>query len=52
MAPGVLTYSKFKIRMIWTSVIRISVVIDENYLELAVRTLHKAFGLEQGGVVA
>src|SRR5207237_27552 len=37
------------IRMISTSEIKISVVIDEMYLELAVRTLHKAFGLEDGG---
>ncbi|HUP91067.1 MAG TPA: aspartate kinase [Solimonas sp.] len=36
------------IRMISTSEIKISVVIDEMYLELAVRTLHKAFGLEDG----
>ena len=36
------------IRMISTSEIKISVVIDEMYLELAVRTLHKAFGLEEG----
>jgi aspartate kinase len=35
------------IRMISTSEIKISVVVDEMYLELAVRTLHKAFGLEQ-----
>ncbi len=35
------------IRMISTSEIKISVVIEEMYLELAVRTLHKAFGLEQ-----
>ncbi len=34
------------IRMISTSEIKISVVIDEKYLELAVRTLHSAFGLE------
>lgn len=34
------------IRMISTSEIKVSVVIDEKYLELAVRTLHKAFGLE------
>jgi aspartate kinase len=34
------------IRMISTSEIKISVVIDEKYLELAVRTLHHAFGLE------
>jgi len=35
------------IQMISTSEIKISVVIDEKYMELAVRTLHKAFGLEQ-----
>jgi aspartate kinase len=37
------------IQMISTSEIKISVVIDEKYLELAVRVLHKAFNLEQGG---
>jgi aspartate kinase len=35
------------IRMISTSEIKISVVIDEKYLELGVRTLHSAFGLDQ-----
>jgi aspartate kinase len=35
------------IRMISTSEIKISVVIDEKYLELAVRALHSAFDLEQ-----
>lgn len=35
------------IQMISTSEIKISVVIDEKYLELAVRVLHQAFGLEQ-----
>ncbi|KAF7599263.1 MAG: aspartate kinase [Candidatus Dactylopiibacterium carminicum] len=35
------------IQMISTSEIKISVVIDEKYLELAVRVLHKAFGLDQ-----
>ena len=35
------------ILMISTSEIKISVVIDEKYMELAVRTLHKAFDLEQ-----
>ena len=34
------------IDMISTSEIKISVLIDEKYLELAVRALHKAFGLE------
>jgi len=37
------------IEMISTSEIKISVVIDEKYTELAVRVLHKAFGLEQPG---
>jgi len=35
------------IRMISTSEIKISVVIDEKYLELAVRSLHGAFDLEK-----
>ena len=35
------------IQMISTSEIKISVLIDEKYLELAVRALHKAFGLDQ-----
>jgi aspartate kinase len=35
------------IQMISTSEIKTSVVIDEKYMELAVRTLHKAFDLDQ-----
>ena len=35
------------ILMISTSEIKISVVIDEKYMELAVRALHKAFELDQ-----
>jgi len=35
------------IHMISTSEIKISVVVDEKYLELAVRTLHDAFGLDK-----
>ncbi len=35
------------IQMISTSEIKISVVMDEKYLELAVRALHTAFGLDQ-----
>src|SRR5574340_1507377 len=35
------------IQMISTSELKISVVIDEKYLELAVRVLHKAFDLDQ-----
>ena len=34
------------IQMISTSEIKISVAVDKEYTELAVRTLHKAFGLE------
>lgn len=34
------------IQMISTSEIKIAVVIDEKYMELAVRVLHKAFGLD------
>jgi len=37
------------IQMISTSEIKISVVIEDKYLELAVRALHKAFDLEQQG---
>ena len=36
------------IRIISTSEIKISVGIDEKYLELAVRALHEAFGLDKG----
>ena len=39
--------SSINIHMISTSEIKISVVIDEKYLELGVRTLHAAFGLEE-----
>ena len=35
------------IQMITTSEIKISVIIDERYLELAVRALHTAFGLDE-----
>jgi aspartate kinase len=40
---------RINIRMISTSEIKISVVIDQKYLELAVRSLHAAFGLEKDG---
>ncbi len=43
----VLAEEGINIRMISTSEIKISVVVDEKYLELAVRALHKAFGLEK-----
>ena len=35
------------IQMISTSEIKIAVVVDEKYMELAVRALHRAFGLER-----
>jgi aspartate kinase len=38
---------KINIQMITTSEIKISVVIDEKYMELAVRALHSAFELDQ-----
>ena len=43
----VLAGEGINIRMISTSEIKISVVVDEKYLELAVRSLHKAFDLEE-----
>ncbi len=42
----VLSEEGINIQMISTSEIKISVVIDEKYLELAVRTLHSAFDLD------
>ena len=38
------------LQMISTSEIKISVVIDEKYLELAVRVLHQAFDLDQEAI--
>jgi aspartate kinase len=38
------------IRMISTSEIKVSVVVDEKYLELGVRALHSAFGLEEQSI--
>jgi aspartate kinase len=42
-----LAKESINIRMISTSEIKISVVVDEKYLELGVRTLHDAFELER-----
>ena len=42
-----LSDESINIQMISTSEIKISVVVDEKYLELAVRTLHEAFDLGQ-----
>jgi aspartate kinase len=43
----VLSEEGINIQMITTSEIKTSVVLDEKYMELAVRALHKAFDLEQ-----
>lgn len=43
----VLSEEGINIQMISTSEIKTSVVIDEKYMELAVRSLHKAFDLDQ-----
>jgi aspartate kinase len=40
------------IQMISTSEIKTSVVIDEKYMELAVRALHKAFELDEPAAAA
>jgi aspartate kinase len=44
---GCLSEEGINIQMISTSEIKTSVVIDEKYMELAVRALHKAFDLDQ-----
>ena len=44
---GVLAKENINIKMISTSEIKISVVVDEKYLELGVRALHTAFNLDQ-----
>ena len=46
----VLSNEGINIQMISTSEIKISVVIDEKYLELAVRALHSVFELDMPGV--
>jgi len=42
-----LSQEGINIQMISTSEIKTSVIIDDKYMELAVRALHKAFGLDQ-----
>jgi aspartate kinase len=44
-----LAKENINIRMISTSEIKISVVVDQKYLELGVRALHDAFGLDSDG---
>ncbi|MDI4637224.1 MULTISPECIES: aspartate kinase [Halomonadaceae] len=46
----VLADENINIRMVSTSEIKISVVIDEKHMELGVRALHKAFGLDKGDI--
>jgi aspartate kinase len=46
-----LAAENINIQMISTSEIKISVVVDEKYLELGVRALHAAFGLSDGPVL-
>ena len=43
---GALAAESINIQLITTSEIKISVVIEEKYMELAVRALHAAFGLK------
>ena len=46
----VLADENINIRMVSTSEIKISVVIDEKQMELAVRALHTAFGLDKSAI--
>lgn len=46
----VLADENINIRMVSTSEIKISVVIDEKQMELAVRALHTAFGLDKSDI--
>jgi len=43
----VLADERVNIQMITTSEIKVTVVVDEKYVELAVRALHSAFGLDR-----
>ncbi len=47
-----LSDENINIQMISTSEIKISVVVDDKYMELAVRALHQAFELDKEGVAA
>ena len=47
---GTLAEEGINIQMISTSEIKIAVIIDERYLELAVRSIHSAFGLDAQGI--
>ena len=43
---GALSQDGINIQMISTSEIKVSCIVDAKYTELAVRVLHKAFGLD------
>ena len=45
----VLAEKGINIQVITTSEIKVSVLISEEYTELAVRSLHTAYGLDRGG---
>ena len=42
-----LSRSKINIRMITTSEIKISILVEQKYMELAVQVLHDAFELDK-----
>src|SRR5690606_15657521 len=44
-----LAAENINIKVITTSEIKVSVLVDRKYLELAVQALHDAFGLERAG---
>ncbi|MCB5163050.1 aspartate kinase [Marinomonas algarum] len=46
-----LAAESINIQLISTSEIKVSVIVDEKYLELAVRTLHSAFKLSEEGTI-
>ena len=47
---GALADASIRVRMVSTSEVKLSVVVDEDDLEEGVRAIHRAFGLEQGPV--
>lgn len=48
---GALAAERIRMRMVSTSEVKLSVVVDEQDLETGVRAIHRAFGLEQGPAV-
>jgi len=43
-----LAEASIRVRMVSTSEVKLSVVVDEQDMEEGVRAIHRAFGLEQG----